>query len=72
MIRRGAALVLVAFATAFVGSLVFLDYPEEGAIVASFSQSHGLHAGDLLLLGGWVLVMALAVVLYRGSGRHRD
>ncbi len=63
---------MIAFATAFVGSLVLLNYPEEGPVVATFSSSHGLHSGDLVLLGIWVLVVGSMVVLARRPGRRRD
>jgi len=70
--RRGVALALIAFATAFVVPLVVFDYPEEGAVVATFSESHGLHVGDVLLLVGWLVVVGLAVLIGRKPGRRRD
>ena len=70
--RREVAFGLVAFATAFVAALLIFDYPQEGPVVATLSESHGLHAGDLLLLLGWLGTVGLAVAIGRKSGRNGD
>jgi len=62
---------VIAFATAFVAPLVLFNYPEEGAVVATFSESHGLHAGDALLLLGWLVIVGLAVLIGRKPRRRR-
>jgi hypothetical protein len=41
-----------------------------GPIVLVLSQSHGLHAGDLLVIGFWVLAVSALVWLAMPS--HRD
>ena len=38
-------------------------YLNEGRVVAVLSRDHGLHAGDLLVLAGWVVATAALVAL---------
>lgn len=71
MRREGALLGLAAFVTSFVVSLLVIDYPEEGPVVVVFSQSHGLHEGDLVIIGLWVCVMAGLFGVHK-SLRRRD
>ena len=47
------ALVLSGFALLLLSG----QYVKEGAVVVSVTQDHGLHQGDLFVLGGWAVAM---------------
>jgi hypothetical protein len=67
---QGLTVGLAVFVTGFVVSLILLDYPEEGPVVAVFSRSHGLHQGDLVLMAAWAGVMCLLLLPWRSLGRR--
>jgi len=60
------ALVLSGFALLLLSG----QYVNEGAVIVSVTRNHGLHEGDLFVMGGWALAM-LAVGGLLGSPRRR-
>ncbi|SDO98265.1 hypothetical protein SAMN05660199_02923 [Klenkia soli] len=59
------ALVLTVFAV----QLVTGPYETDGPVVLPVTYSHGLHAGDVPVLVGWVLAMVALVLLARRPAR---
>jgi hypothetical protein len=47
------------------------QYVKEGRVVATVTPGHGLHAGDLFVIAGWVVAMTALLVLARTPGRKR-
>jgi hypothetical protein len=62
-----AGVVAVAL-TLFALLLVTGNYTEEGPVVVRFSQAHGVHVGDLVVLAVWAVALA-ALVRLTTSGR---
>ena len=66
MLRRLCGLLVMADLTGCAALLVISTNRFEGPILASLTANHGLHAGDLVVLGGWALSMvAVLTVLMR-------
>jgi hypothetical protein len=42
-----------------------------GPVVATLSDDHGVHLGDLFVIGGWIVAMLAVLVLAARSGRRR-
>jgi hypothetical protein len=63
------ALVVGAVLTLFAFLLLTGRYINDGPILVRISDSHGLHAGDLLIIGGWVAAMASLVLLTTSRDR---
>jgi hypothetical protein len=59
----GAALVITALAVALVAG----HGPWAGPLIVTLSSSHGIHAGDLPVMAGWLVGMACCNVLWRRS-----
>ena len=69
VLRWSCALVTAAVLSAFALLLVTSEYETETPVVVEVTRTHGLHAGDLLVIGGWVVgVLALLLLAVR-SGR---
>jgi hypothetical protein len=59
------AIVVEAVLSGFAVLLLTGRYINEGPVVLSLSLRHGLHSGDLLVLGGWVVATSALVALSR-------
>jgi hypothetical protein len=70
--RRMYALVVGAVLTLFAFLLLTGRYINDGPILLRISDRHGLHAGDLFIIGGWTVGMTALVLLTtsRGPARH--
>ena len=70
MLRWLCALVTGAVLSAFALLLVTAEeYQAEGPVVVEVTRSHGMHAGDFLVIGGWALAIVALVVLTLRAGR---
>ena len=66
MLRWTLGLVLAAILTGFTLLLLHGQYVHEGRVVVTLSQSRGwgIHRGDILIAGGWLVgIVALATLL---------
>ena len=61
------ALVVGGIVSGFTVLLVTGRYINDGPVVITLTKTHGLHAGDLFVLAGWVVAMAALVLLARKS-----
>jgi hypothetical protein len=59
------AVTVGCFVTAFIVALIVADYPDEGPILVAFSDTHGIHVGDLVLVAVWVMMTAGLVAIWR-------
>jgi hypothetical protein len=57
------ALVVGAVLTVFAFLLLTGRYITDGPILVRISDGHGLHAGDLFVIGGWAAAMSALVLL---------
>lgn len=69
MIRWSCALVIGAVLSAFALLLVTAEYETESPVVVEVTRTHGLHAGDLLVVGGWIAAVLALLLLTVRSGR---
>ena len=46
------------------------SYAFQGPVIARLTYSHGVHAGDVLVLLGWAVAMAALVLLARRPDPH--
>ena len=63
---------LIAAGVLSVFAVLLLNgrYRVEGPVVLSLSDAHGIHRGDILIVGGWLIgLIAVAVLLFE---RPRD
>jgi hypothetical protein len=68
MTRWFCALVTGGVLSGFALLLLTGQYANDGPVVLPLSQEHGLHAGDLFVVGGWVVAMlALGWLVARGA-----
>ena len=58
--------ILSAFALMLITAA---EYETEGPVVVEVTRAHGVHAGDLLVVGGWVVAILALLVLTVRSGR---
>jgi hypothetical protein len=63
VLRWLLALVATAIVTVFAFLLVTGDYINEGSVVVSVSESHGVHEGDLFVIAGWAVAVLSQVGL---------
>ncbi|GAA4306942.1 hypothetical protein [Klenkia terrae] len=67
---RTAAGALVALVlSGFTALLLHGTYEFEGPVVLTLTYNHGLHAGDVLILLGWVVAIVAVVLLVRRPSR---
>ena len=71
VVRWLYALVVGGIVSGFTALLLTGRYINDGPVVLSLTTSHGLHAGDLFVIAGWVVAMAALVLLAKGAGRVR-
>ena len=69
MLRWLCALLTGAVLSAFALLLVTAEYETEGPVVVEVTRTHGVHAGDLLVIGGWAVAVLALLVLTVRSGR---
>lgn len=58
---------LIAAAVLSVFAVLLLDgrYRVEGHVLLRLSETHGIHRGDVLVVGGWLIgIIAIAVLLF--------
>jgi hypothetical protein len=68
VLRWLCAGVVAATLTGFALLLVTGRYVEEGPVLVRFSQTHGVHVGDLVVLAVWAFAL-VALVRLTASGR---
>lgn len=69
MLRWLSALVVGAVLSGFAFLLLTGRYINDGPVLVTLSSDHGLHAGDLFVLAGWVVAMVSLGVLVRRERR---
>jgi hypothetical protein len=57
------AVVVGAVLTVFAFLLLTGRYINDGPILVALTDEHGLHAGDLFVIAGWVAAMTALVLL---------
>jgi hypothetical protein len=63
VLRWLCALVVGAVVSGFAFLLVTGRYINDGPVVATVSGGHGVHAGDVFVIAGWVVSMIDILVL---------
>ena len=71
MVRWLCLLVSGGVLSGFAFLLVTGEYVNEGPVVASVTQNHGLHAGDVFVVAGWAVGMLALVFLTVTPTRRR-
>jgi hypothetical protein len=73
VLRWVGALVAAGVMSGLVLLLLTGHYIDEGPVIATFTRTHGLHEGDLLVLVGWFVGMAglVTAVLAPDERRRR-
>lgn len=65
MLRR-AALVLIAVASSYLTFMVIIAvHPYEGRVILTLTAGHGVHIGDLPVVGAWLVCLTSCGVLWR-------
>jgi hypothetical protein len=67
--RWSCAVAVGSVLSGFAYLLVTGEYANDGPVLLQVAADHGLHRGDVFVLAGWVIAMALLVVLARTRGR---
>ncbi len=63
MLRWLVALIAAAVLTVFAALLLNGQYRAEGPVVLTLSETHGIHRGDVLVAGGWLIgIIAIGVL----------
>ncbi len=72
MLRWFCAAVAGTVVSGFAFLLLTGRYINDGPVIVRVSAAHGLHVGDVFVLGGWAVAMVMLLVLgwpYRRPGR---
>jgi hypothetical protein len=70
VLRWFVGLVAAAVLSVFAALLLNGQYRAEGPVVLTLWSTHGIHRGDILVAGGWLIGMiAVAVLVFE---RPRD
>lgn len=65
MLRGLVGLIAVAVLSVFAALLLNGRYRAEGQVLLRLSETHGIHRGDVLIVGGWLIgVIAIAMLLF--------
>jgi hypothetical protein len=66
------AIVIAGIVSAFAVLLLTGDYINEGPVLVTLSEGHGIHEGDLFVATGWAAALfSEAGLLFLGTrGRH--
>jgi hypothetical protein len=59
------ALVVGGILSGFTFMLLTGAYINDGPVLVSVSEAHGLHAGDLFVIAGWLVAVTALVLLAR-------
>ena len=70
VVRWVLALVVFAVVSVFALLLVTGDYINEGGVVLTVTQNHGLHQGDVFVLGGWAAAVLCEAALLASTRRR--
>jgi hypothetical protein len=71
MIRWACATVTALVVTVFAFLLLTGQYPNDGRVVVEVSRDHGLHQGDLFVIGAWAVAMIGLLLLTAMPDRRR-
>jgi hypothetical protein len=63
VLRWLSALVPAGVLTAFAFLLVTGRYINDGPVVVRLAEDHGLHEGDLFVMAGWLVSLAVLALL---------
>ena len=63
MLRWLVGLVAAAVLSVFTALLLNGRYRVEGHVLLRLSETHGIHRGDVLIVGGWLIGMIAVAVL---------
>ncbi|WP_164704320.1 hypothetical protein [Blastococcus litoris] len=69
MLRWLCALTVGAVLSGFAFLLLTGRYINDGPVLVVLTVDHGLHAGDLFVLAGWVMAIVALGVLVRNGRR---
>jgi hypothetical protein len=67
VLRWLLALMMAGVVTVFAFLLVTGQYIKEGSVVVVVSENHGVHKGDVFVVGGWAVAMLADVGLLVAS-----
>jgi len=71
MIRWVCASVTAIVLTGFAFLLLTGRYLHDGQVVVEVTREHGVHLGDLFVMGGWVVAMSCLLALAAMPARRR-
>ena len=63
MLRWLVALVAAGVLSVFALLLLNGQYRVDGPVILTLSEGHGIHRGDVLIAGGWLIGMIAVAVL---------
>ena len=63
MLRWLVGLVAASVLSVFTALLLNGRYRAEGHVLLRLSETHGIHRGDVLIVGGWLIGMIAVAVL---------
>jgi hypothetical protein len=72
VIRWACAGAAGAVVSGFAFLLLTGQYINEGPVLVTVAPDHGLHEGDIFVIGGWVVAIAALVLLAFLPGRTRS
>ena len=72
MLRWFCALVVAGVLTGFALLLLSGRYLNDGPVVLTMSEDHGVHVGDLFVVAGWVVAMIAVLALASAPARRRS
>ena len=70
MLRWLSVLVVAAILSVFAVLLLTGHYLADGPVLLRLGENHGIHAGDLLVILGWVAALLAVGGLLRATGRR--
>ena len=71
MLRWLLALVVAGVLSAFAVLLLTGRYINDGPVVLSLTETHGVHEGDLYIVGGWAIALLSEAGLLLVGTRNR-
>ena len=68
VLRVGCGLTVAAVLSAFAVLLITGDYTDEGRVLFVLAPGHGMHVGDVFVMGAWTIgMLALGVSTFKKS-----